>query len=103
MAPSDGAPKGSRSRARAASSMSRGSGAIISSCAPAYRGYRFRTIGRVRGEGEGEGEGEGVRTRVRVRVRVRARVRASVRSRDLHTRGGVGQAEGVRMERVAAE
>ena len=58
MAPSDGAPKGSRSRARAASSMSRGSGAIISSCAPAYRGYRFRTIGRVRGEGEGEGEGE---------------------------------------------
>ena len=44
-----------------------------------------------------------VRARLRLRVRVRVRAGARVRSRDLHTRGGVGQAKGVGVKRVSAE
>ena len=44
-----------------------------------------------------------LRLGVRVRVRVRVRAGTRVRSRDLHTRGGVGQAKGVGVKRVSAE
>ena len=44
-----------------------------------------------------------LRLGVRVRVRVRVRAGTRVRSRDLHTRGGVGQAKCVGVKRVSAE
>ena len=61
-------------------------------------GGRFRARAKIRAR---------VRARVRARLRLRVRVRvgagARVRSRDLHTRGGVGQAKGVGVKRVSAE
>ena len=63
-------------------------------------GGRFRARAKIRARVRAR-----VRARLRLRVRVRVRVRAGarVRSRDLHTRGGVGQAKGVGVKRVSAE
>ena len=65
-------------------------------------GGRFRARAKIRARVRARVRAR-LRLRVRVRVRVRVRAGARVRSRDLHTRGGVGQAKGVGVKRVSAE